>query len=347
MRTILFVIVVFCTVRVQAQQNDFTALLEAGGEDAEKLIAGYLKPLYTAGGYGLAGGWMNTAGTHNVLGVDLTLSASFLGVPDSDLFYNTSDLGMNNTEQLNGDSAPTIFGPSGEEFRPQYRFTDPDDGEMVEYTGPEGIGLAEQMKDLTGIDKPIAPLPTVNLGFGLPANTDLRLRWLPAIRVGDDSNIRFWGIGVQHGLKPYFGLYERDFDLSGFIGFTSMRMKTDLRNAVVTTENEVISTDGEGSMRLRSLVIRGAVSKDLSVFTFFGAVGYTHVTSRTEVTGSYTYESGSEIKTVVDPIDFKLNTGGPSFTAGMRIKLLAITLHTSYTFQRYNSLELGFGINVN
>ncbi len=338
---------VLCSLKLQAQQNDFTALLEAGGEDAEQLIEGYMKPLYIVAGYGLAGGWSNTAGVHQVMGFDLSISAGFLRVPEADLFYRTDNLGLKNTVQLNGNTAPTVFGPSGEEYRPQYRFTDPEDNETVDYTGPEGIGLTEEMNDIFGINKPVAPLPTINIGFGLPAGTDLRIRWLPAIKLGEDSDIRFWGLGVQHRLNPYFGWHEQKFDVSGFVGFSSMKVQTDLRNDVVTTENEVISSDGKGSVRLQSLVLRGIISKDLSVFTFYGSFGYTQILSQTAVSGTFTYESGTELKTVSDPIDSRFNAGGPSFTAGMRVKLLALTLHSSYTFQRYNSLEVGLGIYVN
>ncbi|MCA6078010.1 DUF6588 family protein [Fulvivirga sedimenti] len=346
MRKYIIIVLTVISAAVHGQSSDFAALLESGSDDAELLIEGYLKPLYTAAGFGLSGGWSNTAATHDVLGVDLTLSVGFLNVPDKDLFYRTDNLGMVNTTQVNGNQAPTVFGPSGEELRPEYEFTDPETGETATFTGPEGIDLADGMNDLLGINKSMAPVPMANLGIGLPAGTDLRIRWLPAIRVGDDTNFNFWGIGVQHSLKPYFGLQDKTFELSAFAGITSFRVKTDLRNDVITTENDVISTNGEGITRLQSMLFRGMISKELSVFTFYGGVGYTFVTTTTEVNGTFIYDSGQEQTVVDDPIDFKYNFGGPSVTAGVRVKLLVFSLHSSYTIQRYNSFELGFGITV-
>ncbi len=346
MRKLTTIVLLFTGLAGYGQGDDFAALLESGSDDAELLVEGYLKPLYTAAGFGLAGGWSNTAAPHDVLGVDLTLSVGFLRIPDKDLFYRTDQLGLQNTTQVNGNQAPTIFGPSGEEIRPEYTFTDPETGETASFTGPEGIGLAEQMKDFIGINKSIAPVPMANLGIGLPAGTDLRIRWLPAIRVGEDTDFNFWGLGVQHSLKPYFGLSEKNFELSAFAGITSFRVKTDLRNDVVTTENDVVSADGEGISRLQSWLVKGMISRELSVFTFYGGVGYTFVRTKTEVNGTFLYESGQEQTVVEDPIDFIYNTGGPSLTAGVRMKLLVFSLHGSYTLQRYNSFELGFGITV-
>jgi hypothetical protein len=327
-------------------QSDFEALLEAGAEDASALTKGYLSPMLTSVGFGLVSGWNNTARTHQKWGFDISISGGFLSIPTDEYYYRTDNIGLMNTVQINGTEAPTIFGPDGEENRPEYRFRDPDTGDVADFTGPEGIDLPQAMDDIFGIRKSFLPVPMIQFGLGLPTSTDIRFRFVPKIRVGEDTRFNIWGIGFQHNLMQYLS-NEPKFDLSAFVGYTHVGVESDLRSAEITTDNDVISSDGRGLVSLNSWSVLGMISRDVSVFTFYSQLGYNFVSSRTRVEGTFSYESGGELKSSTDPVDFNLTSSGPRFTLGMRVKLWAITLHSSYSFQKYNALELGFGFSVN
>ena len=51
--------------------------------------------------------------------------------------------------------------------------------------------------------------------------------------------------------------------------------------------------------------------------------------------------------TVSDPISLDFDSGSsPRINAGLRLKLLILTLHAEYAIQKYNTLTLGVGISI-
>ncbi|MEP2026184.1 DUF6588 family protein, partial [Reichenbachiella sp.] len=97
--------------------------------------------------------------------------------------------------------------------------------------------------------------------------------------------------------------------------------------------------------------IQALVSKKLSILTLYGGLGYNIVSSGIKVEGTIeNYELTDivtgEPYTVEDPVDFKYD-GGSTFRAtfGMRLKLAFLTLHSDYTFQKYNMLSVGLGMS--
>jgi len=334
------------TIAVQAQ-DDIDALLRAGTDDANALIGAYIDPFMKGFGTALGNGWANTAKAHKSLGFDITLTANAAYIPDEDLLFNVNDLNLQNTtlvsSEVGGERAPTLFGP---ESRSVYEFTDPNSGESIQFDGVEGLDIKEN----AGIQA--VPIPMLQLGIGIVKNTDLKVRWTPTINIGDEGEFKMLGFALMHDIKQHIpGIKLAPFDLSVLVGFTDVSISADLSEETAGgpgTPGEVTTPNGEAVFDVNTWTVQGLISKKLSVFTFYGGVGYNFVNSELAMNGDYQIRDdfGLVEETITDPININVNESGPRLTAGMRLKLAIITLHADYTLQKYNTLTVGFGFSV-
>lgn len=326
---------------VMAQNNMSDLLIaESALRDSRKLIEGYMNPFMKSVGVGMANGWYNSAKTHKKFGVDLTATISAVRIPDKDLFYDIPGLNLENIELLTvnqeaATSAPTVFGPDVEV---KYRFTNPDNNEIHDVIGPGGIALEEEF------GHNFVPVPMLNLGVGLVKNTDLKIRFVPTVN-SDDVTFNLWGVGVMHDVKQHLsGIKTLPFDLSGFVGYTSMDFVLDLSgNTAASGNNQKATLDAN------ALTVQGIISKEFSVLTLYGGLGYNHVRTELNILGDYTVQNeAGESMTITDPLtNMGFPADGPRITAGMRLKLLILTLHADYTLQEYSTLTVGVGLSVN
>ncbi|MBN8576695.1 MAG: hypothetical protein J0L66_07110 [Cytophagales bacterium] len=328
----------FCVAAVGANaQDDLNDLLKGSLSDANKLIEGYTAPALKAFGYGLNQGWYNTAKPHKTLGVDLTISVSAVSIPNSDLFFKVNNNQFSNLEVLSvggvppdnsgNSNLPTIFGP---DTKPTFYIPSTDES----FEGPGGIDLKKEI----GIQA--MPVPIANLGIGLPKGFDLKLRFVPTLQLGDDSEFNLFGIGVMHDVKQYIpGIKNLPFDLSGFVGYTKMKLNVDLNVQSGSNQRAVFESS--------ATTIQGLISKKISVLTFYGGIGYNLANTKIAMLGAYDLDEDGQTD-VTDPINLKVDANGLRTTLGMRLKLAVITLHGDYTIQKsnYNTITVGFGINV-
>ena len=330
------VLVIFLGITLSHQsrgQDAIETLLNGGLEDANYLTEGYLEPFMNAFGNGMSNGWYNTAKAHKTLGFDLTITVNAAMVPESEKFYSVDNSRLNNVTLVSPSDGkvPTMFGP---DTAPVYR----DNLTGDQFDGPSGLGLDEEL--------PIraVPVPMAQLGIGIIKNTDLKIRWTPEIDLDGEGKIKMWGVGVMHDVKQYIpGIKNLPFDLSGFIGFTKLKLTADLTEA----SPDLVSTDGEGLFETNSLTIQGLISKKFSILTLYGGVGYNNVKSKIGINGSYTLDPGSILEeTLTDPVNLNFGASGPRLTGGFRLKLAILTLHADYTLQKYSTLTAGVGFTV-
>ncbi len=329
-----FTLVVLTCFETRAQDVD--QLLRDNIADGKKLIEGYISPFMKSVSSGLNQGWYNTAKPHKIAGFDLTFTGSAMTIPTDELFYNVSALGLTSV-QLSQNSpdfpnAPTIFGPNR---KPVYF---PTDAPSETFEGPAGIDLKGEL------GKNWMPVPMVGLGFGLPMNTDIKIRFIPNVKLGDDGNVRMFGIGVMHDIKQYIpGLKLLPFDLSGFVGYTRLQ----LDYAYTPDASDQTSEDTRGEFAMNATTIQGLISKKVSVLTVYGGAGYNIARSNIGMLGKWDVNGDGEIQPEeIDPVNLRFAASGPRATVGFRLKLAVFTLHADYTLQRYNALTVGFGINV-
>lgn len=319
-------------------QNDIDVYLEAGLEDAKILTESYVSPVMKGFGYGINNGWYNTAKAHKSLGFDLTFTAHMVFVPKSSEFFNFDESKFNNLRLADGqsDQLPTAFGPDVEGPELEILGEPESNGDQAvvgSFNAIGGLGLKEE------IGHNIVPVPMVQLGVGIIKNTDLKLRFIPKIDMGD-AEVSLWGVGVMHDVKQWIpGIKELPFDLSAMVGYTKMTSTYDLQD---------LSDTGDGKQELSlvasGLTIQGLISKKFSVLTVYGALGYNKVDSSVKVSGSFDVEGYED--PMVDPIDLNFGEGSLRATAGFRIKLAIVTLHADYTLNKYPIVSAGLGFSV-
>lgn len=317
-------------------QDDFDRLLEAGVENANILLEGYVGPALEGFGTGLGNGWYNTAATHRPAGFDLTVTVNAAYVPDRDLFYSPN-FASGLSFVAPADRAPTIFGPK--EDLPVYQYDYEFEGRQFTGTfeAPEGLDLEEEV-GFTAV-----PVPMAQLGIGIIKNTDIKIRWTPEIDLGDDGTFKLIGFGIQHDIKQYIpGIKLLPFDLALFAGYTSISSEVTFETD--GTGSGVNTTNGMGIFDVNTLTVQALISKKFSVITFYGGLGFNSVRSELALEGDYEVtDDNGNVANYSDPISLKVNAGGPRLTAGMRLKLAILTLHADYTLQEFNTLTVGVG----
>lgn len=344
----LFVIIgLTIPMKMLAQsEGDFSSFLMAG-KDASKLIEAYAQPMVKSISYGMTSGWYTTAKAHKTLGFDLsvTLNASFM--PSSENFFDPNKLNLSSNTIYNGarpngssgafdptKKAPTVFGSNNET-----QYTSTFEGETFVFGGPEGFDVKKEI----GIAA--VPTPMVQLGIGIVKNTDIKLRFVPKQTIGS-SHIKMFGIGVMHDIKQHIkSIKLMPFDLSALVAFNSVSGAADLSSDGSNGIPE--SSNGVGEYKFNSWVIQALVSKKISVLTGYAGVGYNIVDTNVGIKGDYTLvsESGTAIS-VSDPVTVDFQNNSFRLTLGMRLKFGPVYFNGDYTFQKFNTLSLGFGFSV-
>lgn len=313
-------------------QGDLDQLLKGSEADANYLAQGYMEPVLNAIGSGLNQGWYNTAATHKKFGFDLTLSISSIQFPSEDSYYKVDNSRLSTLRLVSpaDGNVPTFVGP---ETAPTYRYKDPVSGLDIpgsDFQGPPGIGLSEV--PLGGF-----PVPTLNLGLGLFWNTDLKVRYGTISQA--EAKVNLFGFAIQHDIKQHIpGLKELPFDLSALFGYTSFN--TDLSFDPTNNPSQI------GKADFTATTIQAIVGKKFSVLTLYGSLGYNFSSGTFKALGTYDTGLPPPDATMTDPVSISSSVNGPRATAGLRLKLAVFTFHGDYTFQRYNTITVGFGIAV-
>ena len=201
------------------------------------------------------------------------------------------------------------------------------------------------------------PVPSLQLGIGLFKNTDLKLRYIPE-QTFDSYSFKLFGFGILHDVKQWIpGIRQVPLDISLFVGTTSMSAEFEFEagDPQGISDNFYV-TNGLAEFDARATTFQVVASKQLSFFNPYISIGYNAVSTSIEVNGDYTLFDLQEVGNSTNlftyntvsgsdaPVTLDFNGGGGlRTTVGFRLKLLFLTLHTDYTFQKYNTFTLGFG----
>ncbi len=337
----IFVLAFICLIghsHITKAQGDIDQLLAAiqedvilGTEDANTLIEGYMAPFMNGLGLAFANGWANTAKPHKTAGFDLGIVAGLAFVPDKDLLFSAAGLNVLEVPTGASTSVPTIFGP---DQTPVFQYKNDN---SLTVNGIPGTDLKEE------VGFSAVPYIIPQLGIGIVKGTDIKLRLLPKIELGEgDGELKVFGIGVMHDIKQHIpGIKNLPFELSALIGYTKMDLTTDFSDP-----NTAEKLSGEFSMK--SLTIEALISREFSIITLYGGVGINSVSSSLKMVGDFTVDADPLLPAVVvsDPIDMSFNAGGPKLKAGFRLKLAILTITADYSLQKYSTFTTGIGFAV-
>jgi hypothetical protein len=327
--------IISITFSAKAQTYDgFESFLLATESDAKALVSGYLSPAIKGMNHSLNGGWYHTAKTHKKFGFDITISANLSFAPSKDELFSIA--GLNNVSTLSGEtSIPTVLGDNRNETLvikvPNY--------EDVEVTAPGGI------KD----DLPLkgVPAPMVQVGFGLPLETDVIIRYLPTV---DSEGVQasLFGLGFKHNLLQYFGPIDKlPLNVSVLAAYSKMSTRYDLQST-----SSIPGADQEISFSTNTLTVQALASLDLLFIDFYAGLGYGLGKTSFDVLGTYNLEytdastNMSTSKEIIDPIAMNVKSSGVKATIGTRINIAFFKIFADYSFQEYNTFTAGVAFSI-
>jgi hypothetical protein len=345
MKTKIFILSLFSFVVFSfnsfGQIKDIANTLVGSTSDANKILQEYLKPYANAFGADMNAAWYNTAKVHKLLGFDLTFSVSTCFVPKADKEFDASTLGLTGT--VTSGTSPTIAGKNNAGQTISY-FSN-----TFKYSLPNGTGWG------------VVPSPMLQLGLGLVKGTDITVRYIPDLNIGDFGKFGLWGVGVKHSIKQWIPAIKLMpfFHLSVFMGYSQLKMSSDLSltstditdnsTATITDNSSSSYNDQKMEMTFKSFNANVIASLDLPVITLYGSAGFATNNTNLALKGTYpVLANGTTISTITDPIDLKMNSSSgtkPRITGGIKFKMAVITFHVDYTYANYSLVTTGLGIS--
>lgn len=330
-KTIIFTFfAISFSISVNAQIEEIFA---ADG-DASTYFEHYMSPAINGLMYDLNNAWYSRSKTHNKFGFDVSFSASIAIIPDDEKTFQFLASEYDNLTLSGGDGVlPTIAG---------------DDTSSVLETEVLGNSFPIDAVDGLGDDWlreffiPISiPTPMIQAGFGLPFNTDIKLRFFPNTeREGIAFNL--FGLGLKHNLTQYFGKTEKDlFTLSALGAFTKTNVTYIPNNVGIPGSNQSID------MNIQAYTAQAIAGVNLKFVDLYLGFGYVGGTTDLNVNGSYVFNNGISDFTVTDPIDLNFEMTGFKTTLGTRFNLGPVKIFGDYTFQKYPSITAGVAFSMN
>ena len=341
---------IFLFSLVSFSQFNNVDFLRTAPVDGVKYLQAYIAPWANAFGAGLNGGWYNTAKPHKFGGFDITISTSVGIVPTSAQTFDASKIGLSSSVNGAGISS-TVAGPDKA-------------GPSMSYNA-NGVTLAT-FNAPKGADWRYIPVPTAQVGVGLPFGTELKVRFIPKIKI-KDGDVSLWGVGLLHNLTQYLpGNKLLPFDVSLFAGYTKLMGNVPLgldpdpsvAQAYTTVNPSTAFNSQNLNITVSALNVSAIASLNLPVITFYGGMGYTKTRTGMELSGNFPLpvavalpvphaeynDSGVKKGSDFPKMDIK-NFSGLRANIGFRIKLAVITIHADYTRAQYNVLSTGLGIS--
>lgn len=337
---------IFLTTGMSFAQLDNFDFLRSTPDDATKFIQAYITPWTNAFGAGLNGGWYNTAKPHKLLGFDLTTSVNVGVVPASADKFDISTIGLSSITASG--LTPSISGPDQTGQHMSYRVNGQ---ELASFDAPGGT------------EWKYIPVPTLQLGLGLPLGTEVKGRFIPKINI-QDGDISLWGLGLMHNLTQYLpGDKLLPFDVSVFGGYTKLTGNLPLdvqpgspQNYTAPYNTPSAFDNQNMNLTVSALNVSAIASLNIPVLTIYGGLGYSKTSTALQLEGNFptpvltngTPEyNNSGVKTTEQFKKIEIdNFSGVRANIGLRIKLAVITIHADYTRSQYNVFSTGLGISV-
>lgn len=265
-------------------------------------------------------------------GFDISISGNFSFAPSSEELFSIA--GLNVKTESGKTSIPTILGESKSET---LTFEVPGFKD-IKVKSPEGIKGDLPLN--------VIPAPMVQLGLGLPFETDLIVRYMPTINSQGVSSSLF-GLGFKHDVLQYFGPIDKlPLDVSIIGAFSNMNTNYNLPN-----DSSIDGSNQKISFKTKTFTIQALASVNLLFVDFYAGLGYGKGTTSFDVLGTYNLEyqdetSGLSVsRPLKDPIDMNVKSGGARATFGTRLNIFFFKIFADYTLQKYNTFTAGIAFS--
>jgi len=310
----------------------------AAQEDASLYVENYMAPLMNGIVYNLSNGWYSRAKPHHKLGFDVTVNMSVSIVPKEDLIFhfNPDDYTYLKLADAGEADLPTV---AGEETNTLLKATH--QGAAIEFNAVNGIG-GRWPKDFF---IPVSiPTPMLQVGFGLPFKTEVKLRYCPQTG-NEDVEFGLFGGGIQHDLSQYIPLLKSvpTLTIAGLAAFTSA--------TTIYNSHEIPGSQEGVKMTLNSYTAQLIGGVNLKIINFYLGMGYVGGNATFKNRGYYEfdYNTNGSIEggeRVTNSINVDFDTSSVKATVGARINIGPVKLFSDYTFQKYPSVNMGIAVSL-
>ena len=244
-------------------------------------ITEYAKPFGTSLGMAFNSASYYTAKVPDFFGFSIGFKGMMIFIPDDEKTFTPSIPGYNVDHP-----AQTIYGSN----------------QSTSYYGPNGFKVYPP-----GIDRSWVPavLPQISASF---MGTELMIRYLPSISLGDDEDLSMFGIGLKHNISRYIPLSPVDISVQF------------LYNSLKIT----------GVMDITAYALNAHASKSFGLLTVYGGLQYESSTFNLD----YTFNDPSNTDLVKQGTEIKVSINGDNnfrATIGTSVKLAVIVFNVDYS----------------
>ncbi len=335
-------ILLISTPVINAQLTDLGKFMAGGAGDAEKLFGAYMKPWAAGFGHDLNAGWYHTAKPHKLWGFDVNFSASVAFVPSSDKKFDASTLDLDGTltPGPNAFIASTVAGEGTEGPTLTY-------ASGASYSLPEGTGIS------------MVPSPMFQAGIGLIKNTELAVRFIPNISIGDKGEFNMYGFAIKHDIMQWLPIVDKVpfLHLSVLGGFTKLNtsfgMNVTPSDMGITDPSDMSVYENQKlDLEVQSFTFSALASIDIPVITVYVGAGISSTKTNLSLLGAYpTPEIGDLYAVTNDPISIIIkgkdgSTTKPRLSAGLTLKMGPVHIFGEYTHASYSLVTAGLAVSI-
>lgn len=320
-------------------QHQVAGFLKGNIDDAKLLSHAYLMPMGKMFGSSLNGGWYQSAGTHKVLGFDITFTTSIATVPNDDKFFNVEDLGLN--EYVVATNSPTqapTVSASVNAGSPALALKGSPDDPL--FTLPQGAGVS------------LTPMILLQGSVGLPFHSELVFRYFPTVNMSNLGSMSLWGVGVKNEFKEFIpGLKLLPIDLSVMLGYTSFNSNLKISykpNPSSIPEGYTMADFNGQKLNIDASGFTGRllVGKTFPLIAIYAGVGYGYSDTNLGLLGYYPIGAEPVYDEIIeDPLMLNYSYSNFNGNLGFRLRFGVLAVNFDYTFGDYALYSLGLGIS--
>ena len=348
-------IIVLMAGKSQAQVSNTGPLLQGSLDDATLLTQEYIRPYAEGLGAVANTGWVHKAGTHSVLGFDLSLRFGASVIPQGKNEFDLNALNLNTIRPVNTANSvtPSVSGsnnpgPQVEVFKPN------------PLTGQDEVITSFNMPSGSGFGYALAPM--VQAGIGLPYDTDLMIRFVPTVSIPGYGEFGVFGIGFNHELNQWIPGYL-PIDLTVMAAYMNIGLTGNYTVAPSPSDydSDPNNLDTPARWAGQSAALSSSswnanlmAGRTLGPLSVFGGLGFQSTSMSLDFKGEYPVynlqvnQQGDDVEVVldsmVDPLTVNVDTGATFRTfAGASVKLGFLYVTADVTYAEYAVFNAGLG----
>lgn len=334
----------FLPNRTQAQDKGIESTFLLGKDDATKILMEYIAPAPKLIGFAMAEGWYFTAQPLKRGRWNVQLNTSTTIGTEKDASYNLAKLGLQNTGTPNGTQTATIFGGAGTS--------------VINNKNNKTISLGGGFGEITPLDPSLVTMPNLQVNIGLRKNTEISLRGLPPINVGNIS-IRNYGFGIKHDIKqwiPSISLSNFSMAIVANINYFSLQKGLESSALIDSLTGATKPGPTDRSYKVTSLQYGGGIifSKRIKLLTLMTGLRFDVITGTGELKGTYTVytpagggNAAGDKQTDIGLISISNSTARIGLNLGAKVKLGKFGVFLHGIVGNYSSFNFGFVFGKN